>query len=1647
MFKGRSQKIEFNNSSQPPVTSNVKAYASNIKRHSSMRQHHSSNFHLESEAGNANSSYTNHKFLSSKKYVSCENVRQQDDEFQEISCDEEDENGIKVKLMKRYNSLTTLLMKSFRKAKNKKKKSDLHLSQLETNFEEEPSSEMMYQSTRTNSHISEFEPNRNLLKNVSKISGVSGVRSGSLASSSISRSLASGSISRADSETLNEIQSKKSSASIDKSMPVFKGVKIISNEFVDLKLQQKPNIAKASLLKDDVSTNSGSFSKKNEKTNTKVYQDIKTVQPNFSIDSLNSRNEANEIYNKLTKILGDSSKNSLNAAFVKANSNTGKNKSIANDSFSGNKTINYTSTLLSSARSTNELEKTNTVNANKCNNSLIYIKKRNTLDNRPLKSESKKISLSNENFLESVAKEANNHFRHRTLEKILNKKMSESTDFQSKDKIAYNFSSHSKPQAPKIPTVKSEGLGVFLSENENSQHGSIKNLTKNIKSNEMNQKDIYLKKASNYNNGSEMFNQNSFSKEEMSQKREINDDNNVKDNNQSLYTTIKREMHPQSSYGSLNENSQDKFFDEVQEISVASQNHHSRYNKMHQESMLSLSRDKCKSLTRDFKDKNKSINDLEMSNHSQLIKILNLEENHHRNEKTIVNNKFSLPAFVLNSSEECLNQKENVENNTNSSNFNLNNINASSYLYKSVESLTINNNENVPIHNQENVNFEVKKDMKSNQNFNQSRTFTQQLQEILKERKAANKYNEISKTSDIETLIEQEAFETQTKRESPNLIDNTLSEIFDYQYGNTPAILSTSSPKPFLKNDQHEKNYDYIKKGLLDLNKIERTANLEENFDDRDSQKKDGFGSNSDEFKDLVSVLTRQDQDFKKKFFDCLMPKLWDTKLPYSEYIQLNKLMTALFGESYHKLDLFTASSDRSKQNTYRPDAEQIVNLMKAFLVTSLSPTHSTNSINSSNDHKDDFNDYPSVCNLINTLKRRKNHESQIIKKITDDDDFINGFSKNIYYNPQANKISSTENSSSSKSSSNDGQQYTIDTCEKNNNNQLAISNFNNSSIINNNPNIQPQNVKISKDSEENLAKSLEKGQNARQNKVSSLLKLQKKNSNIKVYSNQMPNVVKQIIHKDENDQVNMNHDGTLNCRYQVETKEDAQAKSIYSENLSLQISSFQPSTSLNQNLNEENQWATSKQNINKDTLTSFNKQAILFDMQKEKLNQDYEETQRKIYNEHQRKCEEVKKYFEDQQKLKQLQLMDQLIQQKKYKENLMNEKLLQNQYQEQKLKETQLKEQFLMQKLYQEKQIKERLAQNKIFQEQQVKDQLAQKKLFEEHHAKTLQIKEKLAQQKLYEEMQAEEKQAKEQLAQKMYREQQLKEQKIKEQIVQQKLFEEQQAKEQKIKDQLAQKMYQEKMLKEQLAQKNYQDQKFKEHLAQQKQYQDKLISEKKQLKYHHEDAQLTADKQQQLYQQQKFIKDQIQKTQLIEQLQNKAFFDDRFYQKHFETALVQQKHANNSQKDVESEILSKLIEAKENIKKKTSLNSIDTKNIPLDKLGHLNNIKPTGLLAKNTQLNFPHNLSAQVTNSPSTFKNMNSKETPSLSIRTLNCSSEKKYETSNICQSLNKNSGTLKSQNSTSIHTKPNYNQLNELFAHKVYKLDQQQMQQAYY
>jgi hypothetical protein len=74
-----------------------------------------------------------------KKYVSCENVHQASNSFVVITDEDEfDENGLKDKFKKRYNSLTNLLMRSFRKAKYKKKKDAMfHEPTLEeTNCEE-----------------------------------------------------------------------------------------------------------------------------------------------------------------------------------------------------------------------------------------------------------------------------------------------------------------------------------------------------------------------------------------------------------------------------------------------------------------------------------------------------------------------------------------------------------------------------------------------------------------------------------------------------------------------------------------------------------------------------------------------------------------------------------------------------------------------------------------------------------------------------------------------------------------------------------------------------------------------------------------------------------------------------------------------------------------------------------------------------------------------------------------------------------------------------------------------------------------------------------------------------------------------------------------------------------------------------------------------------------------------------------------------------------------------------------------------------------------------------------------------------------------------------------------------------------------------
>ena len=161
------------------------------------------------------------------------------------------------------------------------------------------------------------------------------------------------------------------------------------------------------------------------------------------------------------------------------------------------------------------------------------------------------------------------------------------------------------------------------------------------------------------------------------------------------------------------------------------------------------------------------------------------------------------------------------------------------------------------------------------------------------------------------------------------------------------------------------------------------------NFSNKNSRKCSTVVDNSsddNDFNDLVKVLGRQPNNFKEKFFDCLITQIWDAKLPYSEYVQLNKLMKALFGENYHKFA--TNSPSQSCEN--KLNAEHIVNLMRGYLDSNCGGMHSLNArdnnnlntsviYSSSNQLIDDLdNQFLSMANLIDTLKRQQQKEEKL---------------------------------------------------------------------------------------------------------------------------------------------------------------------------------------------------------------------------------------------------------------------------------------------------------------------------------------------------------------------------------------------------------------------------------------------------------------------------------------------------------------------------------------------------------------------------------------------------------------------------------------------------------------------------------------------
>ncbi len=301
-----------------------------------------------------------------------------------------------------------------------------------------------------------------------------------------------------------------------------------------------------------------------------------------------------------------------------------------------------------------------------------------------------------------------------------------------------------------------------------------------------------------------------------------------------------------------------------------------------------------------------------------------------------------------------------------------------------------------------------------------SKTFTQQLQEMLKDHKTnkqdimpLNKMNENHQTNsnysyssylgsnnnnnNIKQIQENKSYTPSSmieEKESMAMRNNTtISQTMSHM---TNSLVIDSN------NRKHDISQDYLDfldensflinndpiKSINDFNRIQIEANnLDDNDDNNidETESKSNASCDKDEFKDLIQVLAGQEPEFKNKFFNCLMTKLWDTSLPLEEYVQLNKLLTALFGENYHKMDFEDSRSIKKTKIDYlnlkstknsKLDAEYIVNLMKVYLDSKSNKrkieTKKETVINSRENLLDDT----SISHLINSLRVRQRNES-----------------------------------------------------------------------------------------------------------------------------------------------------------------------------------------------------------------------------------------------------------------------------------------------------------------------------------------------------------------------------------------------------------------------------------------------------------------------------------------------------------------------------------------------------------------------------------------------------------------------------------------------------------------------------------------------
>ena len=239
-----------------------------------------------------------------------------------------------------------------------------------------------------------------------------------------------------------------------------------------------------------------------------------------------------------------------------------------------------------------------------------------------------------------------------------------------------------------------------------------------------------------------------------------------------------------------------------------------------------------------------------------------------------------------------------------------------------------------------------------------SKTFTEQMQDMLKVHKSA---------IPLEANNDERSLEKLVKQHQKKLINSVgdYTKFDDYK-------LSKSQPGDAVGT-------------IIGLSNSSSTLTMSDTLKNVTNEIK----VDDEDMKELISVLARQEDTFKKRFFDCLMTKLWDPRLPLQEYLQLNKLMKALFGETYHKIEANNASlpSRKTSKIDYlnfsstknsRTDAEHIVNLMRAYLDTK---SNSQRAQYISTKHIPVDKNYQSVDNLLNTLRVRQKEEVALAKE------------------------------------------------------------------------------------------------------------------------------------------------------------------------------------------------------------------------------------------------------------------------------------------------------------------------------------------------------------------------------------------------------------------------------------------------------------------------------------------------------------------------------------------------------------------------------------------------------------------------------------------------------------------------------------------